>query len=69
MWLKMLKTLKIYTHNDTFAFKGEDANNVYEYVNGAGARGSEWTTPIPLSSGKRFVFIIKNITAMEFDYN
>lgn len=44
--------LRIYTSKEIFVFENEDEINVNEAVNDAGMRGSEWTTPIKLQSGK-----------------
>lgn len=59
--------LRIYTSKEIFVFENEDEINVYEAVNDAGMKGSEWTTPIKLQSGKNMIFVLSNIIAIEFD--
>ena len=58
--------LNIYTVKDEYIFKGKEAENVMDEIKRASSGNAEWTTPIILKSGKRIIFVLSNIVAIEF---
>lgn len=60
-----LKKLTIYTTRGPLVFIGNDADEVYRYVEGGGAYGTTWTPPISISNGRTMTIQMSQVIAIE----